>query len=118
MKRWKLILFACVCFGAGAISATVYEGVARGSREGRRGQLYAGFSKKLDLSIGQRLRLDEIVEDARQDMVTLSRETKPRFGAIKQKVRGQIREILDAKQLSTFKAICTSWDRRRQDPHR
>ena len=113
MKRWQLIILASVCFGMGALSATVYEGIALGGRETARGSLYSGLAEQLDLTIDQKSRLDEIVEDARRRMVDLSRETKPRFRAIKRETRDQIREILNAEQLATFNTICESCDRRK-----
>ena len=114
MKRWQLILLSSVCFCVGAISATVYEGIADSGREFRRGRLYDGLTEKLNLTADQQVRVDEIVDEARHRMVALSKETKPRFRQIKAETRDRIREILDAEQLSTFNAICSSCDRRRQ----
>jgi len=114
MKRWQMILLASVCFCVGAISATVYEGIADSGREYRRGRLYDGLTEKLSLTADQQVRVNEIVEEARHQMVRLSKETKPRFRKIKRDTRDRIREILDAEQLSTFNAICSSCDRRRQ----
>ena len=114
MKKWQLVLVATLCFCMGALSATVFEGVAQGGQPTVRRALAAGLAKKLNLSTVQGIRLDEIVDDARHQMVNLSRETKPRFRAIKRQTRDQIREILDAEQLATFNAICESCDLRKQ----
>jgi hypothetical protein len=99
----------------GAFSVTVYEGVAQEGRPFGRRALYSGLSEKLALSEAQRARLDEIVEDARHQMVGLSKVTKPRFRAIKRRTRDQIREILDAEQLATFNSICESCDQRKRN---
>jgi hypothetical protein len=114
MKRWQLFTFAVICFTMGALSATVYEGVAQDGRSSGRRTLYAGLSEKLNLSESQRVRLDEIVEDARHQMVDLSQETRPRFRVIKRQTREQIRGILNEDQLVTFNAICESCDRRKR----
>lgn len=115
MKRWQLFLFAAICFAVGALSATVYEGVAQDGRfSGGRRALYSGLSEKLTLTDAQRIRLDEIVDEARHRMMSLSKETRPQFRAIKRQTREQIREILDAEQLVTFNAICESCDRRKR----
>lgn len=114
MKRWQLFLLATLCFCMGALSATVFEGVAQGGSPRGRRALYTGLAEKLNLSSVQRIRLDEIVDDARHQMVSLSRETKPRFRKIKRQTRDQIREILDAEQLTTFNVICESCDRRKK----
>lgn len=114
MKRWQIFLFASVCFTMGALSATVYESVAMDGRGKGRRELYAGLADKLTLTDGQRDRLQEIVEEARHQMVALSRETKPRFRTIKNETRDRIRGILDAEQLSKFNAICDSCDRRKR----
>ena len=114
MKRWQLLTFAFICFTIGALSATVYEGVAQEGRVPGWRALYSGLSDKLVLSEAQRIRLDEIVEDARFKMVNLSQETRPRFRAIKRQTRDQIRGILEEGQLVTFNAICESCDRRKR----
>ncbi len=114
MKRWRVCILALACFGAGALSATVYEGIAQGARQSHRGALFRGLADKLGLTDTQETRLDEIVDKARHRMVNLSHETKPRFRAIKQETRDKIREILDVEQLATFNAICDSCDRDRR----
>ena len=113
MKRWQILTFAVVCFGVGALSATVYEGIAQGGSHSRRGALYDGLAERLNLTQEQQVRLNEIVEEARQSMVTLSQETRPRFRTIKQETRNRVREILNPEQLVTFNAICESCDRRK-----
>ena len=115
MKRWHLLLLATVVFFMGALSATVFDGFAQAGRPTGRRSLFAGLEQKLNLSSIQHTRLDEIVEDARQRMIDFSRETKPRYLAIKQQTRDRIREILDAEQLVTFNAICESCDRRKRN---
>ena len=102
-----------MCFCVGALSATAYQGIAQGQYDSRRGRLFAGLSDKLDLSKVQHSRLDEIVDEARHRMMALSRETSPRYWAIKRGTRGQIREILDGEQLATFNAICESSEKRK-----
>jgi hypothetical protein len=114
MKRWQLIILASVCFGMGALSATVYQGVAQGGPSMRRGSLYSGLAERLALTPDQEFRLDEIVEEARHRMVDLSRETKPRFREIKRETRDHIRGILNVEQLTTFNTICDSCDRRKR----
>ncbi len=117
MKRWQLFLLASLFFCMGALSATVFEGVAQGGSPRGRRALYTGLAEKLNLSSVQRVRLDEIVDDARHQMVSLSRETRPRFRRIKRETRDQIREILDGDQLTAFNIICESCDRRKQNRH-
>lgn len=114
MKRWQLVVLAVAFFGMGALSATVYEGVAQSGKTSRKASLYDGLSERLNLTVEQQVRLDEIVEEARQRMVSLSRETKPRFRKIKRETRDQVREILNAEQLATFNTICASCDRRKE----
>lgn len=114
MKRWQFFTFAVICFTIGVLSATVYEGVAQDGRSLEGQTLYAGFYEKLDLSESQRVRLDEIIEEATHQMVDLSQETRPRLWAIKRQTREQIRGFLNEEQLVTFNAICESCDRRKR----
>lgn len=114
MKRWQMVVLTVVCFGLGALSATVYEGVAQGGRKHNKSSLYSGLSERLDLTVEQQTRLDEIVEEARQRMVTLSAETRPRFRQIKEETRNRVREILDAEQLASFNELCESCDKRKR----
>ena len=69
---------------------------------------------QLELTPGQQERLQAILEEKRQKVDALRDEFKPRFEALHQSMRTEIRQMLDTKQQARFDALERDWEAKRK----
>jgi len=111
-------------FAAGALSLAAY--VRR--MEPARPAVWTGrfdrerFVKQLSETVGLRQEqmgaLNAVLDEAREEFVSLRRRLNPQFEEVRKRVRNQIRGILDAEQQSRFDAFAKRWEEARQEEER
>jgi len=79
----------------------------------RERRMFERVSSRLELTPGQRQRLQAVLDEHRRKIEALREEFKPRFEAIHQSMRGDIRQMLDAKQQARFDEMQKEWEARR-----
>lgn len=107
-------------FAAGALSLAAY--VRR--MEAGRPAIWTGrfdrerFVKQLSEAVGLRQEqmgaLNAVLEEAREEFVSLRRRLNPQFEEVRKRVRNQIRGILDAEQQGRFDAFAKRWEEARR----
>ena len=116
ISRFRLICLL-VLFLLGAVTGTVYEGLASGHAGKRRGRM-SEMVAKLDLSEDQKARLDGILENGRKCMVDINTAYRAEFGKVRNATKAQIQEILTPEQREEFDAIIAEQVARRRHSHR
>ena len=78
------------------------------------------LSDALDLSPSQRTELRRILEESRQQLGEITKESNGRHRAVRRETLGQIRTILESDQMEQFEEFLAQreqrWQRRRQGP--
>jgi heavy-metal resistance protein len=76
-------------------------------------RMFEHVTAKLELTPGQQQRLQTVLDEHRQKIEALRVEVRPRFEAIHQSMRGEIRQMLDAKQQARFDEMSKEWEAKR-----
>ncbi|MCX5789055.1 MAG: periplasmic heavy metal sensor [Elusimicrobia bacterium] len=84
----------------------------------RERHMFEHVSAKLELTPGQQQSLQAILDEKRQKIDALRGEFRPRFEAIHQSMRTDIRRMLDAKQQARFDEMQKEWEARRKKHER
>ena len=97
ISRFRFIGLLVLCFLIGAVTGTVYEGLASG-QAGKRRVRMAEMVAKLDLSEDQKARLDRVLENGRKCMVDINTSYRAEFGKVRNATKAEIHEILTPEQ--------------------
>ncbi len=116
-SNWKYIVVALVLgIAIGAV------GTIKGFQCGLRGswknpekmhqRMLKEFTSKLNLTPDQQQKVSAILDDTGKKITTLREEVHPKFEAIRNSTRAQIREILTPEQQKKFDVISEKMDAR------
>lgn len=117
ISRFRFICLLVLCFLIGAVTGTVYEGLASGQASKRRVRM-AEMVAKLDLSENQKARLDKVLENGRKCMVDINTSYRAEFGKVRNATKAEIHEILTPEQRKEFDAIIAEQAARRRHSHK
>ena len=117
ISRFRFSCLLVLCFLIGAVTGTVYEGIASG-QAGKRRVRMSEMVAKLDLSEEQKARLDRVLEDGRKCMVDINTSYRAEFGKVRNATKAEIHEILTPEQRKEFDAIIAERAARRRHSHR
>lgn len=123
--RPKIItaMILTVLFGSGFVMGVAWDGrldaspasseEANGRRDdgGRRGLIVEGVG----LTVEQKVSVDAVVDDYRQEMKALQEEFRPRYRSIIEETRGAIRELLSGEQAEEYDALLVEHDAKRAE---
>jgi hypothetical protein len=111
-------------FAAGALSLNLYQrfmAPASPNREDRAGIIIQRMNDKVGLTSDQQARIREILDETgkkyneiRKEMEPRLKDFEPRFNAVRQQSRDEIRTLLDEKQLPKFDEMVQEQDRMRE----
>ena len=118
ISRFRFLCLLVLCFLIGAVTGTVYEGLASGQAAGKRRVRMSEMVAKLDLSDEQKARLDRVLEDGRKCMVDINTSYRAEFGKVRNATKAEIHEILTPEQRKEFDAIIAEQVARRRHSHR
>jgi Spy/CpxP family protein refolding chaperone len=85
--------------------------------EHRQDHMLNRLSSKLKLSPEQKEKVGAILTTAHQQMEALSKETGPKFEAIRNSTSDQIRSVLTPEQLTKFNEMHEKFDRKAKEAH-
>ena len=74
--------------------------------------------EQVGLTVEQKARVDEIVEDSRKRMRSLEKDTRPQYRAIIEETRTAIKEVLTSEQRAEYETLLAERDREREEHRR
>jgi hypothetical protein len=122
----RLIVMAVfvIGFAAGALSLNLYQRFttpASPNSDDRAGVLIQKMNQRMDLTSDQQTRIREVLTgtmkkygELRKEMEPRIKDFTPRFDAIRQQQREEIRALLSEKQLPKFEEMVQEQDRNRE----
>jgi hypothetical protein len=123
----RLIVIAVfvIGFAAGALSLNLYQHLMSPASPrdngDRKGVIIQKMNERMDLSSDQQARIREILDatakkygEIRKDMEPRIKDFEPRFNAVRQQSRDEIRALLNEKQLPKFEEMVQEQDRMRE----
>ena len=122
--RLIVITVFVIGFAAGALSLNLYQRLTSSAApkpEGRAGVLIQKMNERMDLTKDQQAQIREILgrtakkyAEIREELQPRIKDFEPRFNAVRQNQRDEIRALLDEKQLPKFNEMVEEQDRLRE----
>ncbi len=107
-SKWQVrvaaLLIFVIGFAGGALAFNAYQKWTR-SRDHRGGDRAARFEAMLDrlqLSTEQKTQVKQILDETRQQLNGLRKESEPRFDAIRQQADERLQKVLSPEQWKQF----------------
>ena len=105
-SKWQVRVAALVIFvlgfAAGALAINAYQKWSRTNRDGDRAARFEAMLDRLQLSNEQKTQVHQILDETRQQLTSLRKESEPRFDAIRQQADERIQKVLSAEQWRQF----------------
>jgi Spy/CpxP family protein refolding chaperone len=121
LSKFKALVVITVVFLLGAVvgaslgRAVLSPLAAKESHRHSRVRFIEKLQSRLNLSDEQTLRVQAILDDARQQFGTLHESVKPQFETIRRQMRERIHQQLGPDQTQEFAAMCAEYDQRRAE---
>ena len=104
-NRWQVRIAATIIFvlgfTAGILALNVYRGWVPRGGSNRMDEL----SERLQLTADQKTRVQEIFNDAREQLRAVRRETEPRMEEIRRQADGRLQTVLTPDQWEKFQHL-------------
>lgn len=119
--RLKGTLLLLLAFGLGVVGGAAGLGVyhtrfadwrAPGGATRFQERILSQLTKELDLRSEQQQKVEAVLQETSQEFTKLRAEIGPKFRAIRDRARDQIRAALDAAQQVKFDKVAQEWERR------
>jgi hypothetical protein len=121
VKVWLAFLIVFVLgFAAGALSlGGYYRRVETGRQVASTGRFdRERYVKQMTEAVGMRPEqmgsLNAILDETREEFLSLRKRLNPQFQEVRQRARNRIREILNAEQQARFELFVKRWDEERR----
>ena len=105
-NRWQVRVAAVIIFvlgfTAGILALNVYRGVLRGGGPGNR---FDGLAERLNLTADQKMKVQEIFSDTREQLRAVRQETEPRMTEIRRQADGRLQTVLTPEQWQQFQKM-------------
>ena len=105
-SKWQVRVAALVIFvlgfAAGALAINAYQKWSRTNRDGERAARFEAMLDRLQLSNEQKTQVHQILDETRQQLTSLRKESEPRFDAIRQQADERLQKVLSAEQWKQF----------------
>ena len=113
-NRWQVRVAAAVIFvlgfTAGILALNVYRGLARaGGPRDRMEQL----TERLNLTADQKTKVEQILNDTREQLRSLRRESEPRVTEIRRQADERMQQVLTPEQWAQFQTVRSEMRERR-----
>jgi Spy/CpxP family protein refolding chaperone len=116
-NRWQVRVAAIIIFvlgfTAGILALNVYHGVVRGGGQGNR---LDELSERLNLTADQKVKVQEIFSDTREQLRAVRQETEPRMADIRRQADGRLQTVLTPEQWQQFQKLRDERRRRGRGP--
>lgn len=110
-NRWQVRLAALIIFvlgfAAGILALYVYRGWASAANR------FDDMADRLQLSAEQRVKVQEIFGDTREQLRALRKESEPRVNEIRRQADGRLQMVLTPEQWQQFQVIREEMRQRR-----
>ena len=107
-SKWQVrlaaVLIFVIGFAGGALAFNAYQkwSRTRDSRGGERAARFEAMLDRLQLSNDQKTQVKQIVDETRQQLDGLRKESEPRFNAIRQQADERLQKVLSPEQWKQF----------------
>jgi Spy/CpxP family protein refolding chaperone len=113
-NRWQVrvaaMLIFVLGFTAGILALNVYRGWARS------GDRMEELSERLKLTADQKTKVQQILNDTREQLRAVRRETEPRMDEIRRQADGRLQTVLTPEQWQQFQRLREERQRRGRGP--
>jgi Spy/CpxP family protein refolding chaperone len=104
-NRWQVRIAALIIFvlgfAAGILALNVYRTLARGDRHDR----FEQMAERLQLNADQKVKVQEIFSDTREQLRAVRRESEPKMDDIRRQADGRLQTVLTPEQWQKFQSI-------------
>ena len=105
-NKWQIRGAAAIIFvlgfTAGILALNVYRGWARGFGPGREEDRFEQLSARLQLNADQKTKVQQILNDTREQLRALRKESEPRVSEIRKQTDERLQQILTPEQWQRF----------------
>ena len=105
-NKWQVRVAAMIIFvlgfAAGILALNVYRGFAHG---GDRRDRFEQMADKLQLSVDQKTKVQEIFTDTREQLRAVRMESEPKMNDIRRQADGRLQTVLTPEQWQKFQTI-------------
>lgn len=105
-NRWQVRAAAAIIFvlgfSAGILALNVYRGLARPNAPRDR---FEQMSQRLQLNADQKVKVEQIFNDTREQLRAVRRESEPKVNAIRQQADERLRQVLTPEQWEKFQSV-------------
>ena len=104
-NRWQVRIAALIIFvlgfAAGLLAMNVYRSWARNAPRDR----FEQMAERLQLSDEQKVRVQEIFSDTREQLRAVRRESEPKMDEIRRQADGRLQTVLTPEQWQKFQSV-------------
>lgn len=105
-SKWQVRVAALVIFvlgfSAGALAFNAYQKWSRTQGANNRPARFEAMLDRLQLSNEQKAQVHQILDETRQQLTSLRKESAPRFDAIRQQADERLQKVLSPEQWKQF----------------
>lgn len=105
-RKWQVRVAAIVIFllgfSAGALALNAYKRWGRTAAEGSRQDRVERLLNSLQLNADQKTQVHQILDDTRQQLQALRKESEPRFNEIRRQTDERLQKVLTPDQWQKF----------------
>ena len=107
-SKWQVrlaaLLIFVIGFAGGALAINAYQKWSRSpdSRGGDRAARFEAMLDRLQLSNDQKTQVKQILDETRQQLAALRKESEPRFNTIRQQADERLQKVLSPEQWKQF----------------
>ncbi len=113
-NKWQVRLAAAIIFvlgfAAGILALNVYRGLARDGRGP--GNRIDELAERLNLTPDQKVKVQEIFSDTREQLRAVRRESEPKVEEIRRQADGRLQTVLTPEQWQQFQKLKEERQRR------
>jgi len=112
-NKWQVRVAAAIIFvlgfAAGILALNVYRGLARNVGPGNR---FEELSERLKLTPEQKVKVQEIFSDTREQLRAVRMESEPKVNEIRRQADGRLQTVLTPEQWQQFQKMKDERQRR------
>jgi protein CpxP len=105
-SKWQVRVAALLIFmlgvAAGALALNGYQRWSRSKAEGSRQQRFELMLDRLQLNADQKTQVHQILNESREQLQNLRKESEPRFDAIRTQADERLQKVLTPEQWKQF----------------
>ena len=105
-SKWQVRIAALIIFvlgfSAGALAFNAYQKWSRTQGATNRPARFEAMLDRLQLSTEQKTQVHQILDETRQQLASLRKESEPRFDAIRQQADERLQKVLSPEQWKQF----------------